>query len=218
MGGRAKVREREEARRLRAEGWTLAAIAAAVGASKSTVSTWVRDVAFEPRPRDPSAARRRGPNALERRKADEIAALMDAGRTRVGALSERDLLLVGTALYAGEGSKRDGAVHFANTDPRMVRLFCAWLRTCFDIDESRLRARLYLHEGLDLDGAMAFWSGVTNIPPTQFNRPYRALADGGIRNTKHVNGCIGIRYACSATHRNVMGLVSALLMSEVIPG
>ena len=31
-----------------------------------------------------------------------------------------------------------------------------------DIDESRLRARTYLHEGLDLDAAVSLWSNLTH--------------------------------------------------------
>ena len=69
--------------------------------------------------------------------------------------SETDLLVAGTMLYAGEGAKTDGDVKLANTDPRMIEFFCRWLRHFFDIDESRLRVRLYLHEGLDLDGGNA---------------------------------------------------------------
>jgi hypothetical protein len=37
----------------------------------------------------------------------------------------------------------------------MVRFFCAWLRRHFAIDERRLRIRVYLHQGLDLDAAEA---------------------------------------------------------------
>jgi hypothetical protein len=59
----------------------------------------------------------------------------------------------------------------------MVILFCAWLRRFFDIDERRLRLRLYLHQGLDLGGAMQFWSSATDIPLQQFRTPYRAAAD-----------------------------------------
>ena len=46
---------------------------------------------------------------------------------------------------------------FANSDPRMVAFFCSWLRHFFQVDESRLRVRLYLHQGLDLAAAIAFW-------------------------------------------------------------
>lgn len=137
---------------------------------------------------------------------------------RVGPLSERDLLIAGTALYAGEGSKRDGQVRFANTDPRMVRLFCAWLRAFFTVDEARLRAAVYLHQGLDLEAAVAFWSGITGIPPTQFRKPYRAVADPSIRTAKHQLGCVYVVYACSHTHRTIMGLIHGLLRSEAIPG
>ena len=68
-------------------------------------------------------------------------------------MTDREFLLVGTALYLGEGFKRDGQVGMANTDPAVLRMFVTWLRRCFEIDERRLRVRLYLHEGLDLETA-----------------------------------------------------------------
>jgi hypothetical protein len=73
-------------------------------------------------------ARTRGPNRLQQRKQAEIDRLLAEGIERIGQLSDRDLLIAGTALYAGEGAKTDGVVKFANSDPRMVLLFCAWLR------------------------------------------------------------------------------------------
>jgi hypothetical protein len=144
------------------------------GSPKSSVTLWVRDVEFTPSPRV-VRGRRRAPNALQRRKQAEIDRLVEEGRSRIGRLSEREFLVAGVALYAGEGSKRDGAVKFANTDPRMVAFYCAWLRRFFEIDEARLRVRLYLHEGLDLAASIAFWSALTSIPPSQFPKPYRAV-------------------------------------------
>jgi hypothetical protein len=155
---------------------------------------------------------------LQRRKQAEIDRLLAEGRDRVGRLSEREFLVAGVALYAGEGSKRDGAVRFANSDPRMIAFFCAWLRHFFDIDESRLRVRLYLHHGLDLAATTAHWSELTGIPESQFGKPYRAVPDPSIRHAKHVHGCVSIGYSCSATHRSIMGLVAALLGDAAIPG
>ena len=217
MGYRGKLAERQQARQLRRTGLPLAEIALRVGVSKSSVSLWVRDVEFEPQSRV-TRGRRRAPNALQRRKQTEIARLAEEGRVRIGRLSEREFLVAGVALYAGEGSKTDGEVRFANTDPRMIAFFCAWLRRFFAIDEARLRVRLYLHEGLDLAASVAFWSGVTGIPPLQFRKPYRAVPDPTIRHTKHVHGCVSIGYSCSATHRSIMGLVGALLGDAVDPG
>jgi AcrR family transcriptional regulator len=217
MGYRGKLAEREQARRLRATGLPMAEIAARLGVSKSSVSRWVRDVAFEPRPLV-IRGRRREPNALQRRKQAQIDRLLAEGRDRVGRLSEREFLVAGVALYAGEGNKGDGKLRFANSDPRMIGFFCSWLRRFFEIDESRLRVHLYLHQGLDLAAAIAYWSALTSIPPTQFLKPYRAVPDPSIRHAKHVHGCVSIGYSCSATHRSIMGLVAALLGDTAIPG
>ena len=212
------VAEQGLARDLRAEAWTLEEIADELGVAKSSVSLWVRDVEFEPRPRA-KVARRREPNALQRRKQAEIDEFLAEGRSRIGQLSEREFLVAGTALYAGEGSKTEGEVRFANSDPRMMVFFCEWLRTVFEIDESRLRMRMYLHQGLDLDATNAFWSGLTRIPVEQFRTPYRAVPDPSIRRTKHEHGCPMVGYPCTRTHRAVMGLVHALLScASVDPG
>ena len=215
MGYRGKLAERTQARALRAQGWTMADIAGQLGVARSSVSLWTRDVPFTPdldRTRERRAkARQRGPNVLQRRKQAEIDRLRAEGAERIGDLSDRDFLVAGVALYAGEGNKTDGDVGLANTDPRFIVLHCAWLRHFFEIDEQRLRVYVYLHEGLDLDAAVAYWAALTDIPPEQFGKPYRAVPDGGIRNSKHVFGCVTVRYTCARTHRTIMGLVHALL-------
>jgi len=216
MGYRGKVREREQARALRAQGMTLAEIANQLGVSKSSVSIWVRDVPFTPSKRRTGARRR--PHPAHERKLREIEACDAEGRRLIGALSEGAFLAAGVALYAGEGSKTEGAVKFANTNAEILRFFCAWLRRSFAIDESRLRIHLYLHQGLDLARAQAFWAEVTGIPIAQFTKPYRAVPDIGIRHNKHVFGCATVVYGCTRTHRLIMGLIRALLSSEAIPG
>jgi hypothetical protein len=184
--------------------------------SKSAVSVWVRDVDFTPSPRRYGARRR--PHPAHEAKLRQIEELDAEGVARIGTLSEDAFLAAGVALYAGEGSKTQGAVCFANTDPTMVRFFCAWLRRFFDIDESRLRVRVYLHQGLDLDAAQAHWSRVTAVPLAQFRAPYRAVADRSIRRNKHEFGCVYVDYSCTTTHRRIMGLVRALLSLGAIPG
>jgi hypothetical protein len=214
MGYRGKIELREKARLMRAESRTLQDIATTLGVSKSSVSVWVRDVPYEPGPRQPSPNRRPHPQQLA--KLAEIADCNRAGIERLGVLSADAFLAAGVALYAGEGAK--GALVFANMNPAMIRFFCAWLRQFFDIDEARLRVRVYLHEGLDLDAAEKFWSEITAVPRSQFRAPYRAKADPTMRLTKHEHGCAYVGYYCSRTHREVMGLVGALLTSSAIPG
>jgi hypothetical protein len=180
------------------------------------VSLWVRDIPVEIRRGKPTARRR---HPLHLAKLAEIAACDRRGAERVGQLSEQAFFAAGVALYAGEGTKRDGGVEFANADPTLIAFFCAWLRESYAIDEQRLRVRVYLHDGLDLDAAEKFWSEVTKVPRTQFRSSYRAKADVTIRHTRHEHGCAYVRYGCVHTHRQIMGSVRALLSSPPrLPG
>ena len=191
------------------------AIAASLGVSRSSVSLWTRDIEVVLGPRRVRTPR---PNRLRDARLAEIAAMDAAGVARLGQLSEQAFLAAGAALYAGEGAKRDGSVMFANSDQAMVRLFCAWLRRFFDIDEGRLRVSVYLHAGLDIDAAEEYWSKVTGVPRTQFTKPYRAVPSASIRHNKHEHGCARVVYSCVRTHRGVMGLVHALLASPPYSG
>lgn len=155
--------------------------------------------------------RARRPNKLQLKRRAEIERLKAEGLERLANPTDREFLVAGLALYAAEGNKRDREVTFANTDPRMILFFCTWLRHFFAVDESRLRVRLYLHEGLDIDEANEFWSRLTGVPIAQFGKPYRAKADPSIRTRKHLRGCPSVRYYCSKTHRTIMGLCDALL-------
>lgn len=216
MGYGGKVREQQRARELRAQSWTLLDIARELGVSKSSVSLWVRDVEFVPNPRRRTRAPR--PSSLHMRKLAEIERCNREGVEIVGSLNDREFLIAGALLYAGEGFKGDSHLGMANTDPNILLMFVTWLRRCFDIDEARLRVRLYLHEGLDLEAAERFWSDLLDVPRSQFRKPYRAVADPTRRTSKHITGCPSVIYASSIDHRRVMGLVRAVTSSNAFPG
>lgn len=211
MGHRGKVEARARARELRAASWTLAEIADEVGAAKSSVSLWVRDVDFEPRPRNRGHASQR-PHPMRVRKEAEIEQLRREGIARIGELTDREFLMAGLGLYAGDGAKTGTMVSFANNNPRLVSLFCRWFRQFCVVDESRLRVKLYLHEGLDLDVAVQHWSAVTGVPPSQFQKPYRAVADATMRTSRHVHGCAHVRYSDARELRRILGMLEALLV------
>jgi len=109
-------------------------------------------------------------------------------------------------------------VSFANSNADIIAFYCRWLRTFFDIDESRLRLHLYLHEGLDLRAAVEHWSNITGIPSDQFTKPYRAKADGSVRRTKHEHGCAHVVYSCTYTIRAIKGMMAALLQAPTVGG
>jgi transcriptional regulator with XRE-family HTH domain len=222
VGYRGKLEEQERARQLRAQAWTLREIAHELGVAKSSVSVWVRDVAFDPSSRRSAVTRRRprgSDHPLRRRKLAQLEALRREGLERIGTLSDREFLLAGLGLYAGDGAKGDKEVRLSNSDPLIVGCFCRWLRRFFTVDESRLRLTLYLHQGLDLDAAVAHWTEVTGIPASQYTKPYRAVPDATIRHNKHVHGCAHVVYNCTRTQRSILALMTAMLAAEVVaPG
>ncbi len=144
----ARPSSRSRARDLRAQGWTLSEICEELGVARSSASVWCRDVAIDEavlaerrRKRflvGNEGARQRGPNKLQRRKQAEIERLRAEGIERIGQLTEQEFLVAGVALYAGEGSKRDGTSCSPTPIPRMLLFFLAWLRRFFDVDECRL--------------------------------------------------------------------------------
>jgi hypothetical protein len=215
VGNGGKVVERQRARELRADAWTLADIATELSVAKSSVSRWVEDVQFEPSPRRTS--RKRSPNRLQRAKQAEIERCHDDGIERVGEIGDREFLMAGLGLYAGDGSKTPGSVRFANSNPAMVKFFCDWLRRFFEVDEPRLRIQLYLHADLDLDSAMEAWVAVTGIPPAQFTKAYRAVVDETRRHNRYVHGCCHVVYSSTRVHREIMGLLDAFMSVPVRP-
>ena len=216
MGNAGKVEERERARALRAQAWTLEEIAVELGVARSTVSLWVRDVDFEPRPRNRGTGVTR-PHPLHLARLADIATARTEAEEWIGTLSDRELLLAGLTLYAGEGFKTR-MVGMANSDPRIMAFFCTWLRRHWAIDEQRLMARLYLHEGLDLAGAVEFWSMTTGIPVDRFTAPHRAPDRAGRRSAKHAHGVLTVRYCDVRILRRMLAMVDALLGCSGLPG
>lgn len=212
MGYGGKIEEQQRARELRSEAWTLDEIAAELGVAKSSVSRWVRGVAFVPKPRNRNAAGHK-PHPARVRKLEQIEAANRRGRERFASLSDDAFFTAGVALYVGEGAKTANTVAMANTDPKVVAFFCSWLRRFFDIDDERLRCHLYLHRNLDLEEAMSFWSDVTGIPADRFYKPYRAELSGGRKRSKHRYGCLTVKYSSADLMKEVLGLCDGLLSS-----
>jgi hypothetical protein len=217
MGYAGKWRERERARELRSQSWTLQRIADELKVAKGTVSVWVRDVDHIPNPRN--RGHPAGPkHPLRVRKDAELEQCRADASAFAAGLGDQALMLFALGLYAGEGGKTPGCVSMANTNPVLLAVFASWLRSCFDIDEARLRVRVYLHDGLDLDATTSYWSALLQVPAAQFQKPYRAPNDPSRRAAKHVHGCATLVYASSHLHRRVLAMIDAVSFRFANPG
>ncbi|WP_406038171.1 helix-turn-helix domain-containing protein [Micromonospora sp. NBC_00898] len=179
---RAKDELRAEAVRLRAEGRSVNDIAQRLEVAKSTAYQWVRHMPLDPD--DAAAARRRARSKLmtdarwsAHREARDAAAVAERARgaEAVGSLDERDLLLLGAAIYWCEGAKskpwrQQDRLQFINSDPGLLALFLRFLRVC-GIEADVPGYRVSIHESADADAAVRWWVATLDLPVERFGRP-----------------------------------------------
>ncbi|MDO3701314.1 helix-turn-helix domain-containing protein [Micromonospora sp. C28SCA-DRY-2] len=177
----AKDDLRAEAVELRALGRSVNDIARQLGVAKSTAYQWVKHLPLDPD--DEAAERRRGYVArmtearwAAHRQARDAARAVVRQRAAetVGPLGERDLLLLGAAIYWCEGTKskpwrRDDRVQFVNSDPGLLALFLRFLDAC-GVERSVPTYRVSIHETADADAAARWWAGRLGLPTGRFRR------------------------------------------------
>jgi hypothetical protein len=170
-----KPREYAEARRLRREhGTPIKRIAASLGVSPGTVHAWTRDIRLTPEqmhrnlhgprgPANPAHVAARGATWARKSRVRRLAYQWDGRRVA----RERDPLhMAGCMLYWAEGSKDRNSVKLANSDPRLVRYFLEFLRTCFDLtlDDVTARINCYTTPELPLEAIEEHWMTVLGLP------------------------------------------------------
>jgi transposase-like protein len=173
-----KTIERERARELRsAEGRAIKEIARLLGVAPSSVSRWVRDIELTPEQHE--ALRQRNPayNGQRAGQASRSAYALERRKTYQQdgrALARRGdaLHAAGCMLYWGEGWKTRDKVQLANSDPEVMRLFLAFLRTYFDVPDEKVRVRCYLYaDHVERQRETeAFWLSLLGLPASCLTR------------------------------------------------
>lgn len=162
---------RSRARALRREGKSIREIAVEVGAAKSSVSNWVRDIALPESlqaaldARDPVRARRlTGSRAWSRLNREKRQAFQSRGRER--ARSGDALYIAGCMLFWAEGSKQPNQVVMTNSDDQVLRVFVEFLREHFGVASTRIKLTVncYLGNGLSLREIEDHWLAVLTLP------------------------------------------------------
>lgn len=227
MGYAGRLEDKLKAQELRRGGYSYKEIREKVVVSKGTLSLWCRDIELT----EDHKQRLMG-NKLHGQKKGSLVAAENKRRARIvrietinkqsledlGEMTIRDKMLLGIALYAGEGYKKDGRFGFANADPALISFMMDWIRTFFEIPEDKLRGALWLHEGLDAQRAEKFWSSLTGIPLNQFHKTYvaKVKADSKkIRKNIHEYGIFTIVISNSAMHRQIMGWIYAAFGDKI---
>lgn len=179
MRSTSATEKREKAIFLRTQGMSYSEIAKSVGSvPKSTLSYWCKDIrmSLAAERRLKSNATRGFEKGLSRfnkqrsqRIKEENITVMKYSQAEISVLSPKMLMLVGAALYWGEGYKRQPKdltpyVSFGNTDPSMVKIFMRFLRETLSVPENKIRAKIQIHTNVNSERAISFWNKVTGIP------------------------------------------------------
>lgn len=227
MGYFGKLEEKISAQKLRKKGYSYSEIQTKIHVSKDTLSRWCRDIQLtqdqlirlinkkkngQKKGSIVAAQNKRNSRIIKTKEIHEESA------KQVGMFTIRDKFISGVSLYAGEGDKTDSQVGFSNTNPDLIEFMIWWFRRFCKISENKYRGSLWLHQGLDEEKAKIFWSKLTNIPLSQFNKTYIAQSkphSNKIRKNIHQYGVFAIRFSNAVIHRRIMGWISALFHDKI---
>lgn len=110
-------------------------------------------------------------------------------------------------LYWEEGDKtKNYFIALTNTNFKVLQYFVSWFRKYFDVEEKRLKCRLYIWKDLDELKAKQFWSKKLNIPLNQFAKSYLSNSIAKVRKKRHEFGVCRVSYG------------SKKIMSEIMSG
>lgn len=220
----ARSTERLQAIVLRKKGESIIAIARKLSVSKSTVSGWCTGIILSNKQianleKQAGAVRYKTILEIAKRKHDrrekEISELEQLGVKRLsGRISNKELMMLGIALYWGEGIKvqKTGLI---NSDPAILKIFILWLEKIWDVPKSRLILTIRLNSAHQHRTKIVeqYWSETLDIPLDQFNR---TLFIDVVHKKKYNNEdryfgtvTVYVKNGCDLNH-TLLGLISGI--------
>lgn len=178
----SKFQEKGKAIKLREKGLSYSEILKEVKVAKSTLSLWLRNVGLsKPQKQQLTekrlAAARRGGLAKRNYRQVITEEIKSRARNEIDKISDRELWLIGVALYWAEGAKQkednvSQKVKFSNSDALMIKIFLKWLKNICNISSLDVSFRIALHETAinKLEKVQKYWADVTGFPINNFEK------------------------------------------------
>ncbi len=175
---------KERAINLRGGGLSYSEILKEIPVAKSTLSLWLRSVNLSKRQEQrltekKLASMRRGAIAKRTQRIEKTQLIKNKAISEIKTISNRELWLIGTALYWAEGSKaKDHNISqgliFNNSDPLMIDLFLKWLKNVLKIKNNDVHFEIYIHENHknNIENAKMFWAKITKRSVSELSRVY----------------------------------------------
>ncbi len=221
-----KEHHKYSAQNLRRSGMSIREIAKTVGVSKGSVSLWCKNISLTAAQKQElrtvavaagAAGRLKGAQKNRQLKIDALRETESQGRLLTQKLSSREALLVGVALYWGEGSKV-GQLSFINSDKDMVLFMYRWFRFALNVAEKDFMPRIYINQSHQSRKSVieSYWSNLTGIPIDQFRSTVFINRDSKKRFGNHDTyyGLLSLRVRNSTRLKyRILGLIQGLKYS-----
>lgn len=214
-----KWEQKQRAQALRKKGYSIKQIAKQIDVSQASVSVWVRDVTLSSAQRRKLTERGQSVGVVERRRERRIAntsakhrIIFDEAKTKIPFLTKHELLLVGAALYWGEGGKTNkGMARIANSDPRVIRFMMRFFTEVCEVKPEKFRGHVHTFSHLNEKKAEQYWSKVSGIPTSQFFKTYSkpSVAGTGHKDSTPF-GTFQIYVCDTKVFLNIMGWIEKI--------
>lgn len=169
---------------LRKEGLSYSEILKQIPVAQSSISLWCRNIKLTKV--QVSRLKKLRQEGVERGSflRHEIASkqkqdIISRSIKEVKQITNRELWLIGIALYWAEGSKQhstsvSSGIKFTNSDPNMIKIFDLWLTKIINIDPASIIYEIYLHESMSREKSkiIEYWSKILEKPEKKFDRIY----------------------------------------------
>lgn len=205
---------------LRRRGYSVKEIAERVDIAQSTSSLWVRNVKMNSQAKNRIKQRRKqGMLRAQETRAKkqqsqeaEIQAAAEEVCSKAVPLSSAQTKLFLAVMYGCEGVKddRQSRLTFINSDPDMIAMFMDYFRGAYELDESKWRCCVHLHDYHNKDVEVDFWARISNIPREQFIKPY-VKKSSQQRKREGYRGCLSIRYYDSGIAKELYSIYRNIL-------
>ena len=217
----------KEAIRLRMLGKSYNEIAKSLDVGKSLLSYWLRDLVLPLKAQKTLEAKsnyakekfqdyNRQKHETVIRENKEIRGTFSK---KVRKVKDYELLLLGAALYWGEGQKRHEGrrvsphISFSNSDPDMIKFFLRFLKEILKVPDGKIKTWVQIYPNMDRKSAITFWSNVTGIAGEKFSVTVSLSKASQGKRPKNLlpYGTLQLRVHNRRKFFEIMGLIDGLI-------
>lgn len=197
----------QKIQKLRIKGCSIQEIAKETGKSKSIVSKYIQGVVIPKKYKDILRIKQGG--SIQRAKDAWNKAQLQSKRV-IKSLSQKEKLLILSALYWGEGTKKE--LNIINSDPSMLRIVVSCFKE-LGIENSEIKVTLRIYNDLNKEAVIDFWSKSLSLPIECFKN-INVL--NGKKDGKLQYGMCRIRVEKSANYfKYIMSIIGRI--KELLP-